>query len=630
MFVAKRSTHNPILKPTGDHSWESHATFNWCPIQDRSKIHCVYRAESEEKYVHGKELRMSTVGYAQSSDGTYFAKRSQLIFPEHEWEKFGCEDPRVTKIDGIYYIFYTALSVFPFSAEGIKVAVATTKDFKKIKEKHLVTPFNAKAMTLFPEKINGKYVAMLSAHTDQPPAIIAMAEFDRIEQMWSETYWREWHDNINNHRIELRRSDQDHVEIGAPPIKTKDGWLLIYSHIQNYFSENKIFGIEAVLLDLNDPSKIIARTSGPLLVPEEIYEEFGQLPNIIFPSGCFLHGKKLHIYYGATDTTGCRAKINIDNLLSSMKKEPVFKRYEDNPIISPLKKHSWEDKAVFNPAAIDLRGKAHILYRAMGKDDTSVVGYAASKNGKDITERIDEPIYTPRAPFEAKYHPGNSGCEDPRITQMDDHLHMLYTAFDGVNPPRVAATSISIEDFLNRSWNWTDPAIITPTGIDDKDACLFPGKIKEKYYVLHRTDNHICFDPIESLDFHKHKVESLTPIIGPRVGMWDSKKVGIAAPPIKTKKGWLLFYHGVSDSSTYRVGAVLLQLSDPRVILSRTTDAIFEPETDYEKEGQVPNVVFPCGVIMRRGTIFMYYGGGDSVVGVATARLKAILEALQV
>jgi predicted GH43/DUF377 family glycosyl hydrolase len=582
------------------------------------------------EYVHKQELRISSIGYTESIDGHHFEDRRQLIAPAFEWEKFGCEDPRVTKIGNTYYIFYTALSTFPFSADGIKIAVALTKDFKKIEERHLVTPFNAKAMTLFPEKIRGKYVAMLSAHTDSPPVITALAKFDKIEDMWSESYWKKWHANIDSHRIDLRRSDSDHVEIGAAPIKTKDGWLLVYSHIQNYFSEHKIFGIEALLLDLKDPSKIVARTSGPLLVPEETYEEFGQVPNVIFPSGAFVAGKKLFIYYGATDTTGCRASVDLDDLLYSIKKEPVFVRYPGNPILKPIATNAWENKAVFNPAAVELNGKVHIVYRAMGTDDTSVMGYAVSKNGRDIAERLNQPIYGPRQSFEGKSHPGNSGCEDPRITQLDDKLHMFYTAYDGVNPPVVAASSITTKDFLKREWNWTQPTLVTPAGIDNKDACLFPEKINGHHFVFHRAHNHICLDPIKSLHFDIDKVESFTPIVGPRTGMWDGAKVGIAAPPIKTKKGWLLFYHGVSASSIYRVGAVLLQLNDPTILLARTTDAIFEPKTEYEKNGQVNEVVFPCGVVNRGGTIYLYYGGGDSVVGVATAKLDRILKAMDV
>jgi len=366
-----------------------------------------------------------------------------------------------------------------------------------------------------------------------------------------------------------------------------------------------------------------------MLVPEEIYEEFGQVPNVIFPSGCFLHGKKLHIYYGATDTTGCRAKVYLEDLLRSMKKEPVFNRHEKNPILKPLKRNKWECKAVFNPAAIEIKGKTHIVYRAMGSDDTSVMGYAISENGKDISERLKKPIYIPRESFESKFHPGNSGCEDPRLTLLEGRIHIFYTAYDGNNPPCVAVSTISVEDFLERNWNWSKPEIVTPYGIDNKDACLFPEKIKGQYHILHRAHNHICFDQIKSLDYSIDKVESFTPIVGPRAGMWDSAKVGIAGPPLKTKRGWLLFYHGVSNTSSYRVGAVLLDIKDPRVILSRTTDAIFEPETKYEIEGQVGKVVFPCGSVIRKGIVYLYYGGGDSVVGVATTKLSKILDAMR-
>jgi beta-1,2-mannobiose phosphorylase / 1,2-beta-oligomannan phosphorylase len=110
--------------------------------------------------------------------------------------------------------------------------------------------------------------------------------------------------------------------------------------------------------------------------------------------------------------------------------------------------------------------------------------------------------------------------------------------------------------------------------------------------------------------------------------MWDSRKVGLSTPPIKTKAGWLMLYHGVSDHGTYRVGAVLLKLDDPQSVLARTTDHIFEPVEEYEKVGIVPNVVFPCGVVLRKGTLYMYYGGADQVVGVATMKLQDLLDAL--
>jgi predicted GH43/DUF377 family glycosyl hydrolase len=428
----------------------------------------------------------------------------------------------------------------------------------------------------------------------------------------------------------VKRKETDQVEIGAVPIKTKSGWLVIYSHIQNYYSNNKIFGIEALLLDLNDPTKIIARTDSPILVPEETYEMFGQVPNIVFPSGSFISGHKLHIYYGATDTTCCRADLDLEDLLATIEKKPVVHRSDHNPILTPNELNIWEDKAVFNPAAIDLDGTIHIIYRAMGDSRTSVMGYASTRDGIKINERLTHPIYIPRESFETASRSGvpGSGCEDPRITEMGDSLYMFYTAYDGTNPPTIATTSIKTSDFLAKKWNWTKPNVISPFGMDNKDACLFPEKINNHYLVFHRAHNHICLDPIKSLNFETDKIESFTPIIGPRPGMWDGKKVGISAVPIKTDKGWLLFYHGVSDEGIYRVGAVLLSLDNPTVVLSRTTGYIFAPDMPYEKNGQVPNVVFPCGVVERAGTLFIYYGGGDTVVGVATADLSRILKAL--
>src|SRR3989344_4166282 len=155
MLRINRSPENPILLPNKRVPWESEATFNPSAIQDGRQVHLVYRAISTQEKVGDSILEISSIGHAVSTDGVHFKNREQLIKPEFEWEKFGCEDPRITKFEDRYFIFYTALSTFPFSADGIKVAVAVTHDFKKI-EKYPVTPFNAKAMSLFPERVNGK------------------------------------------------------------------------------------------------------------------------------------------------------------------------------------------------------------------------------------------------------------------------------------------------------------------------------------------------------------------------------------------------------------------------------------------------------------------------------------------
>ena len=637
MFVIKRTEDNPILVPIRDHHWEASATFNMSPVKRGRSIYGLYRAISSKDTLRTLD-QISTIGIAKSSDGLHFEDRRQFIKPLEEWERFGCEDPRVTFFEGRYYIFYTALSMYPFRAEGIKVAVAVTDDLKSVDERHLVTPFNAKAMTLFPERIDGKVTAIFSAHTDSPPAKMAIVQTNSVKDLWSPIFWEKWHGEIDKHVVDPRRTQHDHVEVGAVPLKTKYGWLLIYSHIEHYFSSENSrpqFGIEAVLLDLKDPRKIIGRTRGPLMVPEEPYELSGHVSNIVFPSGALLKDETLTIYYGASDTTTCSARVNVSDLVSTISAATGsryrFKRFEGNPIITPDHNHSWELKATFNPAAIHLGGKVHILYRALSDDNTSTIGYAASVDGVKITERLSEPIYVPREDFETKKIEGaNSGCEDPRISKIGGDLYMCYTAYDGVGPPRVAVTSIREKDFLSRRWSWSKAELITPKGIDDKDACIFPEKVGEKYLVFHRIGTDICADFLKSLDFKKEVVNKCIRVFGPRLGMWDSNKVGITAPPIRTKRGWILLYHAISKGHhTYRIGAVLLDLKDPTVVLSRSADPILEPEQPYEKEGIVPNVVFPCGMIVRDGLVYIYYGGADKVVGVATMELNILMLGLR-
>ena len=397
------------------------------------------------------------------------------------------------------------------------------------------------------------------------------------------------------------------------------------------------------VLDFNNPLKILGRTSGPIFSPRESYEFLGHVPDVVFPTGAILKkpvrqlaggGDTLFVYYGASDMTGCVAHVNLNDLLGTILEDMSsrwrFQRFKKNPIIVPNKQHPWEAKATFNPAVLRIRNKTHILYRTLSDDNTSFIGYASTKDGVNIDERLGEPIYGPREDFESKnIAGGNSGCEDPRLTKIGGIIYMCYTAFDGISPPRVAITSITEKNFLKKNWKWEKPVLITPAGFDDKDTCIFPEKTKGQYFFLHRVGNEICGDYLKSLDFKKESVKKCIRIIGPRINSWDSAKVGISAPPIKTKNGWLLLYHGVSKShNTYRIGAVLLDLNDPAIVLARTTDPIFEPKESYEKVGIVNNVVFPCGVALIKGLLYMYYGGADTVVGVATIELDVVLKAL--
>jgi beta-1,2-mannobiose phosphorylase / 1,2-beta-oligomannan phosphorylase len=632
MFTVTRSESNPILVPDPAHAFDSYAAFNGNPIKVGSGINLLYRGQSQPERFEGGQFSLSVVCQAASADGIHFKKRAPFIVPEEPWERFGCEDPRVTKFGSIYYIFYTALSAYPLNlAGGVKIGVALSKDMKTVSEKHLVTSFNAKAMTLFPEKINGKYLALLTIDSETPPSKIAWAEFDRIEDMWSDSYWKKWKANTDKHLFMIQ-SASDRIEIGSCPVKTKDGWLLVYCHVQNHESPDRVFGVEAVLLDLKDPRKIIGRTRGAILVPETDYERYGLLPNIIFPSGALIVGKNLRIYYGATDTTVATAEVDLQDLLESMKmpfKDTGFTRLISGALLAPRPGVEWEAKAIFNPAAIEVDGVIRIVYRAMSRDNTSVFGYAESKNGIDIDYISPDPIYVPRESFEEKRVPnGNSGCEDPRLTRIGDTIYMYYVAYNGVTPPAVAETHIAIADFAARKWHWSSPKLVTADGVDDKDACLHPEKIGEKYFLFHRVNRNICGDYGSSPQFPERNAFRNIPILLPRPGMWDGLKVGISVPPIKTPKGWLLLYHGVSVHSRYRVGAALLDPSDPTKVLSRTAEPLLEPKEAYELSGQVSFVVFPCGAVVRGDTIHMYYGGGDSVISVASLSMKKLLKSL--
>lgn len=637
MFVIRRDSHNPILAPRRERPWEAVATFNPSAVRTDDGVLIYYRALGNPDALQTPSAGLSTIGMAFAEDGAHFHSRQQVIVPEEPWDIFGCEDPRVTHFEGRWYCLYTALGGYPFGPDNIKVGMAIGDAPDRFTERHLITPFNAKAATLFPERIDGDVVMLLTAHTDwtadHARPTIAIARAKNIADFFDPAYWEAWHARLEEHALpELRRVDGDHIEVGAPPLLTEQGWLLVYSYIQNYYDGSKrIFSIEAALLDKDDPQKLISRTES-LLVPQEFYEEYGTVPNIVFPTGLTQSGTDmLDIWYGAADTVCAKASVKLADLLRALdpnRPARTFSRAAENPILAS-RGEGFEKRSVFNPAAIDIDGSIYILYRAMDEANTSTIGLAISKDGIHIDERLPEPIYTPRAEFEMKRSTptGNSGCEDPRIVRIGEMLYMTYTAYDGVRSPAGAVSSISVADFLARRFDaWSAPLLLTPDNVDDKDLALLPEKMGDGYLLYHRVHGQICADILPDLDSGK-RVSRCIEIMAPRRGMWDGEKVGSAGPPIRVGDNWLMIYHGVSRHATYRLGAALLDRSATEV-LARTADPIFEPLEKYEKEGDIPNVVFSCGAVVRGDTVFLYYGGADTVIGVATGSLSHIIDAL--
>jgi predicted GH43/DUF377 family glycosyl hydrolase len=196
---------------------------------------------------------------------------------------------------------------------------------------------------------------------------------------------------------------------------------------------------------------------------------------------------------------------------------------------------------------------------------------------------------------------------------------MTYTAYGDIF--QVGITSISPEDVVNMTWSWGKRLFPFPDTWN-KNAVIFPKMIENKYVMLHRHEPDICVAYSNDLSNWKHTGI----IMKPRTNHWDSYKIGSAGPPMEIDEGWLLIYHGVDESRTYRLGATILDKNDPTKVLSRTLEPILEPCEDYEKLGQVPNVVFSCGSVLHKNKLLISYGAADTVIGVASFDLSDLID----
>jgi len=311
-----------------------------------------------------------------------------------------------------------------------------------------------------------------------------------------------------------------------------------------------------------------------------------------------------------------------------------------NPIMSP-RSYSWESKATFNPTAFKGEDKIHIIYRAVGEDDSSVLGYAYTHDGLNIDGRPSYHIYRRYFNYNENvpkidYISGggwSGGCEDPRIVLIDDTVYMIFTAFDGWGSVRLALTSISYSDFKKKKWNWKKAVMISPPGEINKNWVLFPERINGKYAILHSFYPNILinyFDSLEELDGKNFIKSNNTRPVDPN-RTWDSWFRGVGPSPIKTKEGWLILYHAMDHKKPdrYRMGALLLDLKDPTKILYRSSTPILEPEEDYENNGHKWGVVYSCGAIVQKGELIVYYGGADKFVCVASMNLKELIDDLK-
>jgi predicted GH43/DUF377 family glycosyl hydrolase len=301
----------------------------------------------------------------------------------------------------------------------------------------------------------------------------------------------------------------------------------------------------------------------------------------------------------------------------------LFQRHPGNPILS-AEDWPYPVNSVFNPGATTQNAETVLLARVEDMRGISHLTVARSANGVDGWTIAAEPLLAPEPGVESEQW----GLEDPRVVWVDELERWVITctAYGPAGPAVYLATT-------------ADFASVERHGIirqaEDKNAALLPHRIDGRWILLHRPKTEFGGARGEILLSRSPDLDSWSApeqVLQPRAGAWwDSLRIGLGPPPLRTDRGWLLVYHGVKDTisgEVYRVGVALLDLDEPTRVLRRLPSWILAPLAPYERVGDVPNVIFPCGLVhdTPSGTIRLYYGAADSAVCLATAQLDDLLE----
>ena len=300
-----------VMKPLKD-QFGSFARFNPGIQLKDGIVHMLYRATNSD--IKDKENYISYIGYAKLDINTniLYDSNEKVIYPTLPEEAKGCEDPRIVEFEGSFYVFYTA-----YDGKKARVAIARTDDFIEYAKLGIINHFYwDKDAFIFPERIGGK-IAYL--HRVEPS--IQLDYFESFDQLLSINSWINYEKKIEASTIMKRKYFWEDLKIGGsmPPIKTERGWLLLYHAVDDNF----IYRGSVALLDLKNPSKVIARIPYPMLEPEEEYEINGDVKNVVFPEGGYIYNGELNIYYGAADKYIALAKIGTDELFAELEKYPA-------------------------------------------------------------------------------------------------------------------------------------------------------------------------------------------------------------------------------------------------------------------------------------------------------------------
>jgi predicted GH43/DUF377 family glycosyl hydrolase len=278
---------NPILVPSPHSPWETDNVFNAAVVERDGLVYMLYRAQGLD--------RISRIGCAISTDGYRFNRLSQPVLePATEFELYGVEDPRVTFLDGIYYMLYTA-----YSPHGVRIALARSTNLIAWERMGIVLPDeDNKDAALFPRKIGGRYVMF---HRRPPDIWIAYSD-DLL-------HW-------TDHQVVMspRPGTWESVRIGAggPPFYTDHGWLVFY----HGYNEQRVYCLGLALLDLENPARVIRRQDAPILCPDAPWEYWGDVPNVVFTCGGIETADEYRIYYGGGDHVMAVASVSKQEVLS--------------------------------------------------------------------------------------------------------------------------------------------------------------------------------------------------------------------------------------------------------------------------------------------------------------------------
>jgi len=307
-----------------------------------------------------------------------------------------------------------------------------------------------------------------------------------------------------------------------------------------------------------------------------------------------------------------------------------WSRISDSPIIAP-QGTGFESAGTFNPAVVKYDGKFVMLYRAQDHQGKSSLGYATSQDGVHFLRR-PEPVMVAEALYET-----GGGVEDPRLVRIGDTFYLTYTGYNNQGGSGIHATGpihgdaqlcmATSTDLIH----WKRQGVIMPAYKGKwnvgwtKSGAILPERINGKYWMYYLADgkNQLTQMSIAYSEDLVHWTDVLDhPVLASRPKMFDSQVVEPGPAPVFTENGIFLIYNGADDSNVYRTGWVLFDKNDPTKVVARAEQPIFEPVHDWEKAGQVPNVVFVEGLVEDGKRWLFYYGGADRYVGVASAVVR--------